>query len=124
MWGLSSSSALQAGRDVAQSKLSFLATLHAIEPVVGGREKLLNGHAVGGIQRDTDAYGHWRRLAIVGKALADPGCHAVGFLLADFGKDHGKLIPSVASGSVDGAAVTAQSVSEALDGAASRQVPV
>ena len=103
----------------------FLALgLFRVEMLVGFRDEPFDALAFATIDGNSDACGESRRLFVLREDCVDALRNAFGFFLFGFGKDEGKFVSAVTGGSVDRAAVDAESVRDAADGAAADEMAV
>src|SRR6266852_3827120 len=85
-------------------------------------EQLLDAFAIAAVNSDTDACGKPRCFLIFGHQLADAAGDALGFFFLRLREDERKFIAAIARRSVNGAAMNAQELRGAGEGAASDQV--
>jgi len=99
-------------------------SLFRVEILIRFRKQLLNSFAITTVNRNTNARGEARRFIVVGQDLADAIGDTASFVLLGFGKNEGKFVAAVTRGSIDGAAVDAENIGEAADGAAADEMAV
>ncbi len=87
-------------------------------------KQLFDPLPIAAVYRKADARGDARRLIVVGHHLADTIDDAAGFVFLRFRKDQGKLVSAISGGSINGAAVNAQNIGDATNGAAADKMPV
>jgi hypothetical protein len=99
-------------------------SLFRVEILIRFRKQLLNSFAITTVNRNTDARREARRFIVVGQDLANAIGDTAGFVLLGFGKNEGKFVAAVARRGVNGAAVDAENIGEAADGAAADEMAV
>ena len=95
-----------------------------IELLIRLGKQLFDALAIAAVHRNPDACGKPRRLVIVGHHLANAVDDTMGFVFLRFWKDQCKLVSAIARRGVNGAAVNAQNIGDAADGAAADKVAV
>jgi hypothetical protein len=98
--------------------------LFPVEILVSFRKQGFDTLAITAIDGDADAGGEPRRFIIVSHDFTDAVGHAVRFGLLRFRKNEGEFVATIARGGIDGAAVNAENIREAADGAAADEMAV
>ena len=107
-----------------QAEFFFAATFHDIERVIRGAQELFNGDAVFRINSKTGAHGYGRFLSIAREPLANSQCGLAAFLFTRLGKNQHELIAAVTRGRINRPTIISQCRTQALDGAAARQMAI
>ena len=95
-----------------------------VELGVGGGEKFFDALAVAIVDGDADAGGELRLLHVAGHDRTDAVGNALGFFVRSFRQNKSEFVAAIARGGVDGAAMDAQDVPEAIEGVATDEVTV
>src|SRR5215471_12989486 len=105
--------------------MSFSAAgLFSIELLVRFGKQLFDSFAVAAINGDTNTGGELWLLRIAGQDFVNTAGDKVGFGFAGLRQHQGKLVATVASGSIDCATMNPQNVCQAAQGPAANQVAV
>src|ERR1700738_4609420 len=96
----------------------------SIELGVRGGEKFFDALAVAVVDGDADAGGELRSLRVAGHDGADAVGDALGFFVQGLGQNESEFVAAVTRGGVDGAAVDAEDVREAIERVAADEVAV
>src|SRR5690242_159249 len=100
------------------------ALLLGVELLVGIGEQLFDALAMSFVDRNADARGQRRLFRIAGHDRPDTVSNALRFIELCFRKNESELVATVTRSSIDGAAMDAQNMGEAIESVAADQMAV
>jgi hypothetical protein len=98
--------------------------LLCVEILVRFREKLFDTLAIAAVDGYADTRGDRRLFAVAGENFADATRNSPSFVFLGFRENEGEFVPAISRGGIDGAAVNAENIGEAADGAAADEMAV
>src|SRR5712692_5643526 len=98
--------------------------LFCVEILVRFREQFLDALATAAVDGNADTRGEAWRFIVVGHDFADAICDAARFVFLRLRENQGEFVAAVSRGGIDGAAVNAENIGEAADGAAADEMTV
>src|SRR5882762_478232 len=98
--------------------------LFCVKILVRFREEFFDTLTIAAVDGYADTRGKGRLFAVVGKNFADAIRDAVCFVLLGFRENQGEFVTAITGGGIDGAAMNAENIGEAADGAAADEMTV
>src|SRR5437016_5784217 len=107
-------------RDDAPSPLC----LFCVKILVRFGEEFFDTLTIAAVDGYADTRGKGRLFAVVGENFADAIRNTVRFVFLGFRNNEGEFVAAIASGGIDGAAMNAENIGEAANGAAANEMTV